>query len=244
MPFVTPPDNDTLTLSERLAVQRRLAAHGFDPGPIDGIFGPRTLAAISAFKRRGGLVTRPQVGPLTWAALEAAPGGAPAVDRYPPWVREGLRIRGWHERADNARLRDWLRSDEATVGDPAQIPWCGDFVETCIRLTLPSEPFPGPLGQNPYWALNWRHFGVACAPSLGAVISITRQGGGHVGIAIGQDAGRYYVLGGNQDNAVSIAPIAKSRFEAASWRRPATWAAALPPLPQMTSAEASAINFF
>ena len=38
-------------------------------------------------------------------------------------------------------------------------PWCGDFVETCIRAALPDEPLPGALGINPYWARNWLLFG-------------------------------------------------------------------------------------
>lgn len=140
----------------------------------------------------------------------------------PPWVLEGLRIKGWHERADNADLRAWLKSDGKTLGDPAVLPWCGDFAETCIRLALPGEAFPGDLGRNPYWALHWRQFGIPCDPCLGAVVSISREGGGHVGFAVGQDATRIFVLGGNQSNEVSVAPIEKSRFIAASWRWPST----------------------
>lgn len=234
-------DNSGMTSAEIRRVQARLAVHGFDPGPVDGVLGPRTLAAVIAFKRARGLVSRQWVGPKTWSLLINDP--EPKADRFPPWVREGLRIRGWNERSDNAELRAWLRSDGQTLGDPTRAPWCGDFAETCIRLGLPREPLPGPLGVNPYWALNWRHFGVACAPSLGSVISITRKGGGHVGFAVGMDNARYYILGGNQSNAVSIAPIAKDRFEPASWRWPTTYTGPQVPLPLMTSAEASAINF-
>jgi len=35
-------------------IQRALRRHGFDPGPIDGIAGPRTVAAVRAFQRRVG----------------------------------------------------------------------------------------------------------------------------------------------------------------------------------------------
>lgn len=238
---LTSPDNRDMTREEVEEVQKRLLAHGFDPGPADGIIGPRTNAAISAFKKSIGFVARPWVGKMTWDRLMAAPTND--NDTLPPWVLDGLRIKGWHERTHNADLRAWLKSDGSTLGDPAVLPWCGDFVHTAIRLALAGEPFPGDLGKNPYWALNWRQFGVACDPCVGAVVSITRSGGGHVGFAIGQDASRIFVLGGNQGNMVSVAPIEKSRFSSASWRWPSTYSGSRKPLPFITSAEASASNF-
>lgn len=36
-------------------IQAELAVNGFDPGPIDGIMGPRTEAALRRFQRREGL---------------------------------------------------------------------------------------------------------------------------------------------------------------------------------------------
>ncbi len=42
----------------------------------------------------------------------------------------------------------------------------------------------------------------------------------HVGFAVGQDDTHFYVLGGNQSDAVTVARIAKSRFLGARW--PAT----------------------
>jgi Putative peptidoglycan binding domain len=37
------------------ALQRRLKALGFDPGQIDGVFGPRTVSALINFQERKGL---------------------------------------------------------------------------------------------------------------------------------------------------------------------------------------------
>lgn len=239
---LTKTDNSAMTLDERRTVQQRLVAHGIDPGPVDGIIGPRTNAAIIAFKRSIGYAPRPYVGPLTMAALmqdPEAPVDAETAE-VPEWVKVGLKFKGLHEVYDNAELRAFLASDGHALGDPAVFPWCGDFVETCIRLALPSEPFPGQLGVNPYWALNWRQFGVSCGPVLGSVISISRNGGGHVAFLMGEDATRYYCLGGNQSNTVSIAPIAKSRFSAASFRWPSGVAlpsAALPLLASTAAAE-------
>lgn len=55
-----------------LDLQRRLAKLGFDPGPPDGISGPRTEAAVKAFQAKYGLVVDGIAGPQTKAALQAA----------------------------------------------------------------------------------------------------------------------------------------------------------------------------
>jgi peptidoglycan hydrolase-like protein with peptidoglycan-binding domain len=50
-------------------VQCLVKRHGFDPGAIDGIFGPNTEAAVIAFQRDQGLAGDGIVGPQTWRAL-------------------------------------------------------------------------------------------------------------------------------------------------------------------------------
>ena len=217
------------------AVQQRLADRGYDPGPIDGIPGPRTEAAIVRFKVANGLRARPYVGPVTLAKLgvNAAPF-APDL----PWMNEAAKHMGLHERTHFSRLFAWLRSDGAAVGDPRQLPWCGDFVETCIKLTMPDEPFTGRLKQNPYLARNWLEFGTV-ERGYGAVAVFWRGSprglSGHVGFAVGHDPkrGRIRVRGGNQSNSVSDTWLDGSRL--LGYRKPKTWAQKLPPLPVLDS---------
>ena len=52
-----------------IAIQGALAAAGFDPGSIDGIFGQGTAEATARFQRANGLVVDGQVGVKTAAAL-------------------------------------------------------------------------------------------------------------------------------------------------------------------------------
>ena len=50
-------------------VQQRLTALALYRGPIDGIYGGGTAAAVKTFQRREGIGTDGQVGPQTWAKL-------------------------------------------------------------------------------------------------------------------------------------------------------------------------------
>jgi hypothetical protein len=51
------------------AVQQRLCELGYEPGPIDGIYGPVTEAAVLAFQADNLLKIDGIVGPITWGAL-------------------------------------------------------------------------------------------------------------------------------------------------------------------------------
>lgn len=179
-----------------------LKGAGFDPGPIDGVEGAKTRAAAIAFSKPVG------------------------VDL--PWIKEAETMIGRHEVMDSEDLRAWLRKDGATLGDPAKLPWCGDFVETCIKLALPKEPIP----ENPYLARNWSSWGEDATRRYGAVIVFWRgrRAGtqGHVAFATAIDEARglVEVLGGNQGNEVSRAWLGMDRILA--WRAPTGWAKKMP----------------
>ncbi|WP_067545743.1 peptidoglycan-binding domain-containing protein [Nocardia crassostreae] len=50
-------------------LQCLLFDHGYDPGFVDGAFGPLTASAVYLFQYDHGLVTDKIVGPKTWTAL-------------------------------------------------------------------------------------------------------------------------------------------------------------------------------
>jgi hypothetical protein len=59
------------------SAQQALQAQGFDPGPIDGVMGPRTSAAVRDFQQKENLTVTGQLDAETRARLTA--GGAPAA---------------------------------------------------------------------------------------------------------------------------------------------------------------------
>lgn len=215
------------------ALQSRLIALGYSVGPAgaDGVMGRNTIAAITKFQADAKLPIRypGTVGPITIGALNTRTvAGAPVLDDkvLPPWYVEARRKIGLQETINNKSLREYLKSDGSTLGDPAKLPWCGDFQETIIALTLPLEP----MIENPYYALNWKKFGVALPADmvpLGAIAPFERKVagklvGGHIGTIVGHDKTYYHVLGGNQSNAITIAKIAKNRLSG-SLRWPLTY---------------------
>lgn len=200
-------------------VQAALLSLGFDPGPVDGISGAKTRAAIKAFQKAAGIPFDGIAGPKTWEALARMLGKpAPVKAPPPPWYEELLRRKGLHEVKNRSALMDWLRSDGKTLGDPAKLPWCGDAVQTCLALTLPDEP----QLANPYLARNWVKFGVKLeTPVLGCILAFWRGArngtNGHVGLYVGEDVSAFHVLGGNQSDAISIVRLDKARLLGMRW---------------------------
>lgn len=203
-------------------IQRRLSELGYDPGPLDGLRGRLTIAAVRRYQMANHLTVDGICGPQTLRALFG--GAVLPVSESPdatPWLDYAYRAKGLREGADNAALRAFLKPG-GTVGDPAKVPWCGDFVQTCMAVALPEEPLPA----NPYAAINWLGFGHETSPKKGAVLVFWRGSPngweGHVGFYIGEDAGFFHVLGGNQSDCVCETRIAKSRLRAHGCRWPMT----------------------
>lgn len=52
-------------------IQAALKKAGFDPGPIDGVAGRKTRAAVMAFQKANGLKADGRVGKMTQAKLQS-----------------------------------------------------------------------------------------------------------------------------------------------------------------------------
>ena len=209
-------------------IQQALKAKGFDPGPIDGIWGRSSIAAVKRFQASKNLTVDGIVGPQTTAALFAgatpAAGGAAAPAARPaasllPWFEEARHLMGTKEvggRGNNQVILDWAANLE--VHYPSDdIPWCGLFVAHCVGSTLQEEPLPA----NPLGARQWAKFGAPTQPRLGAIMVFWREsrtsGKGHVGFYAGEDASAYQILGGNQSDKVCLTWLGKDRFLEARW---------------------------
>lgn len=108
------------------ALQTALKERGFDPGPVDGIISRRTIAAVAAFQKAEGLDIKwpGTIGPKTLEALfgKKKQEISPLVGK--PWFDMALTKKGLHEKRDNAELKEFLKSDGSTLGDPSKLPWC------------------------------------------------------------------------------------------------------------------------
>lgn len=206
-----------------LDIQRRLTELGFDSGPIDGVRGRKTITAVKRYQSSSHLEPDGIVGPDTLRALFGGTAIVPSESPdAAPWLDVAWRMKGLHERRDNAALREFLKSDGGTIGDPAKIPWCGDFVQTCVAIALPDEPLP----SNPYAAINWMKFGREKQPQRGAILIFWRGSPdgweGHVGFYVSEDQTHFHVLGGNQTDSVTVSRIAKGRMRKGGCRWPIT----------------------
>lgn len=157
--------------------------------------------------------------PPAYAWLDQASG----LSRLLVEARKELGVVETPGAADNPVIIGWAKEVglARTYGDDA-IPWCGLFAAVVAKRANWTPV------KDPLWARNWAKFGRAVEPSeaaLGDVLVFVRDGGGHVGFYVGEDAGYFHVLGGNQSDAVTITRIGKSRCIAV--RRP-VWRSAQP----------------
>jgi uncharacterized protein (TIGR02594 family) len=157
-----------------------------------------------------------------------------------PWLIEARKHLGLREipGAPTApTIAKWLQSLGAWWRDD-ETPWCGVATAAWMQAAGVAPP------KAWYRAKAWLDWGTPLArPAVGCIVVFERQGGGHVGIVTGYDQrGRLMVLGGNQGNAVNVAPFDLDRV--AGYRWPADQMALLmtSTMPTVASAAASSRN--
>jgi uncharacterized protein (TIGR02594 family) len=127
--------------------------------------------------------------------------------REVPGARHSPTIMGWIAKLGPRILGITVRDDETA--------WCGTF---CAHVMDRAGIHPPPIAVR---AKAWATWGrQLISPRPGCILVFDRKGGGHVGFYVGESDTDFYVLGGNQGNAVTIAPLAKSRLTKGGMRWP------------------------
>jgi uncharacterized protein (TIGR02594 family) len=134
----------------------------------------------------------------------------------PQWLTEARKHVGLRELpgAPTApTIQRWLSSLGAWWRDD-ETPWCGVAVAAWMQAAGVA-----PLPRHWMRARAWAEWGTRLdRPMHGCVVVFERQGGGHVGLVVGQDAqGRLLVLGGNQGDAVNVRAFPRERVLAYCW---------------------------
>lgn len=122
----------------------------------------------------------------------------------------------------------WRDIKRGGIKDDAT-PWCAAFVGAMLeRSGIRSSRFESAKSY-----LDWGQ--LLAVPVPGCVVVFTRQGGGHVGFAVGRDvAGNLLILGGNQGDAVNVRAFPVSRVSGYRW--PADRLVPAEPLPTLDPA--------
>lgn len=133
-----------------------------------------------------------------------------ASEPGPKMLVEALKLFGTHEgagTADNLDILRWAKEIGMQGYTHDSVAWCGLFMAVVAKRAGKEIP------ASPLWALNWKNFGHPTPIAmLGDVLIFNRQGGGHVGLYVGEDDKAFHVLGGNQGDEVSIIRVLKNRL--------------------------------
>lgn len=135
--------------------------------------------------------------------------------KTPLWVsiaRLDLGVREIPGAPTTPKIKEWLQRLKAWWTDD-ETPWCGVAVAAWMQQAGCAVP------KHWYRAKGWLNWGEELSgPTMGAVVIFERKGGGHVAIVVGRSyAGDLMCIGGNQGNAVTIAPFDHSRVISYRW---------------------------
>lgn len=119
-------------------------------------------------------------------------------------------IMGWIQEIGAKTLGMKVNDDET--------PWCGTFMALLMKRSGLTAPLIAVRAAS--WGRVGQWGRELIAPRLGCILVFTREGGGHVGLYLGEDAAHFHVLGGNQSNSVSVTRIAKDRLALGGMRWP------------------------
>lgn len=142
----------------------------------------------------------------------------PPTPILPPWyviARKELGVQEIRGAVHNPRIGEYHKSCKG--GDIAddETAWCSSFANWCMLRA-------GITGSTKRNARSWLTWGVELKqPRPGCVAVFWRDNPksvkGHVGFYVSAQGTSILVLGGNQNNAVSVAPYARARLLSYRW---------------------------
>lgn len=136
----------------------------------------------------------------------------------PDWMTIAESYLGTKEapgRANNPVILEWAKDMGGWVADfytKDETPWCGLFAGHCLATGGYKIP-KNPLGARDYAKIGTK----LTEPAYGAIMVFSREGGGHVGFYVSEDATDFHILGGNQKDMVNVTAIAKNRLLDMRW---------------------------
>ena len=94
------------------------------------------------------------------------------------------------------------------------VAWCAAFVGAMFALS-------NITGSGSLMARSYERWGVGIPEPVWGCVGVKKRAGpvgsGHVGLVVGANAGTIFLLGGNQNDSVSIAGFPRSAFTAFRW---------------------------
>lgn len=221
-------------------IQIRLAGLGYNPGIIDGLRGPKTIAAIRAFQKDKGLYVDGIVGKNTSAALfgvvalgsdkedwwksaflaisKSLKGGSASVvgaDGRPQWLINAYSDLGVTEikgSKHTARILEyWDVIGQGGINND-ETAWCAAGIGCWLEEAGIESTHSGlARSYGRSWGIKLR------GPALGAIAVKSRSGSatyGHVTCVAGRTSGGYLgCLGANQGDSVCISRYSPAQFE-------------------------------
>jgi len=133
----------------------------------------------------------------------------------PAWLIEARRHIGTREipgAKHEPKILAWWKAIKRGGIKTDEVPWCAAFVGGCLEAV-------GIVSSRFESARSYLQWGIPITlPARGCIVVFSRKGGGPVGFLEGVDSsGRLMILGGNQGDAVSVAPFDRTRVVGYRW---------------------------
>jgi uncharacterized protein (TIGR02594 family) len=140
-----------------------------------------------------------------------------AMEDQPPWLSAAWRELGQKEiggQSDNARIVGYFREAGHAYVKDDETAWCAAFLGAMLERA-------GRRSTRSLRARSYVTWGAPLATArLGAIAVLSRGSDpalGHVGFVAGATETSLFLLGGNQNNAVSVQAFARTRLLALRW---------------------------